>query len=125
LDGLKREVREETELIVEPIRLTGVYKNMTRGVVALVFLARVIDGSPAPTAETSAVEWWTLQMVREHMHPAYTVRVLDALRSDGPAVRAHDGVLLLTDVAALPSDIRALSMDHKDGAADGSVSGLT
>jgi 8-oxo-dGTP diphosphatase len=30
-DGLRREVREETGLGVEPITLTGVYKNITRG----------------------------------------------------------------------------------------------
>src|SRR4051794_5100899 len=61
LDGLKREVREETGLTVEPVRLTGVYKNMTRGIVALMFLARVVDGAPDPTDEASHVEWWTSQ----------------------------------------------------------------
>jgi 8-oxo-dGTP diphosphatase len=33
-DGLRREVREETGLDVEPEAVTGVYKNMTRGIVA-------------------------------------------------------------------------------------------
>jgi 8-oxo-dGTP diphosphatase len=37
IEGLLREVREETGLIVEPLVLTGVYKNMRLGVVALVF----------------------------------------------------------------------------------------
>ena len=36
IEGLLREVREETGLIVEPVALTGVYKNMRLGVVALV-----------------------------------------------------------------------------------------
>jgi 8-oxo-dGTP diphosphatase len=36
-DGLRREVREETGLDIEPITLTGVYKNMVRAIVALVF----------------------------------------------------------------------------------------
>ena len=34
-DGLVREVHEETGLTVKPERLTGVYKNMERGIVAL------------------------------------------------------------------------------------------
>src|SRR5271166_4286482 len=34
-DGLRREVAEETGLEIEPIALTGVYKNMPRGIVAL------------------------------------------------------------------------------------------
>ena len=33
-------VREETGLDVEPIILTGVYKNITRGIIALVSGAR-------------------------------------------------------------------------------------
>jgi 8-oxo-dGTP diphosphatase len=102
LDGLKREVREETGLIIEPSQLTGVYKNMVRGVVALMFRAQVTGGTIATSDETSRVEWWTPELVAERMDPAYAVRVLDALREDGPAVRAHDGVSLLTGIPALP-----------------------
>src|SRR5690349_3502109 len=61
LDGLKREVREETGLTVEPVRLTGVYKNMARGIVALMFRATIVEGAPAPTDEAIRVEWWTPQ----------------------------------------------------------------
>lgn len=43
--GVRREVLEETGVLVEPERLTGVYKNLTLGVVALVFRARVVQGS--------------------------------------------------------------------------------
>lgn len=48
-DGLCREVREETGLDVEPIILTGVYKNITRGIIALVSGARSQAGSWPPT----------------------------------------------------------------------------
>lgn len=102
LDGLRREVLEETGLTVEPVRLTGVYKNMARGIVALVFLARIRDGEATTSDETSRIEWWTPAMVRERMDAAYAVRILDALGPDGPAVRAHDGVSILTNLAALP-----------------------
>src|SRR5215471_18025848 len=44
-DGLCREVREETGLDVEPLSLTGVYKNITRGIVALVFRCKVTGGN--------------------------------------------------------------------------------
>ncbi|WP_344447389.1 NUDIX hydrolase, partial [Kitasatospora nipponensis] len=36
-DGVRREIYEETGIKVTVDRLTGVYKNMTRGIVALVF----------------------------------------------------------------------------------------
>src|SRR5689334_14609247 len=40
-DGLRREVYEETGIGVEPTALTGVYKNMDRAVIALVFRCKV------------------------------------------------------------------------------------
>lgn len=95
-DGLRREVREETGLDIEPVRLTGVYKNMKLGVVALVFLARPVDGIPMPTDESAAVAWWTLDGVIAEMTEAFAVRVLDALHDiRSPAVRIHDGTQLL------------------------------
>jgi 8-oxo-dGTP diphosphatase len=38
--GVCREVREETDLSVRPLSLSGVYKNMSRGIVSLVFRCR-------------------------------------------------------------------------------------
>ena len=32
-DGLRREIREETGLDIEPVALTGVYKDMSRAVI--------------------------------------------------------------------------------------------
>jgi 8-oxo-dGTP diphosphatase len=91
-DGLRREVEEETGMTVEPVRLTGVYKNMKLSVVALVFLARPANGTPRPTDESAAVEWWHPERVAEQMTEAFAVRILDALRSDpAPSIRTHDG----------------------------------
>jgi 8-oxo-dGTP pyrophosphatase MutT (NUDIX family) len=95
--GVRREVEEETGLIVEPERLTGVYKNLRLGVVALVFRARVVSGEPGPTVESAAVDWWTADQVTAQMGETFAVRVLDALDSDQVAVRLHDGVRLLDD----------------------------
>jgi ADP-ribose pyrophosphatase YjhB (NUDIX family) len=94
-DGVVREVLEETGLTVEPEALTGVYKNARRGVVALVFRCRVGDGVAQATAEAAEVEWLTQQEVAKRMAEAYATRLFDALRPGPPAVRAHDGVVLL------------------------------
>src|SRR5690606_38800738 len=93
-DGLRREVEEETGVKVEPVRLTGVYKNMKLGVVALVFLARPVGGTPSPTEESLAVDWWTTDRVSAEMTEAFAVRILDAMqtRPQAPAIRSHDGV---------------------------------
>ena len=93
--GLRREVQEETGLSVEPEALTGVYKNMTRGVVALVFRCRVVGGKLAANDETSDFRWATADEVRTLAAEAYAVRVLDALDPVGTAVRQHDGMHLV------------------------------
>jgi ADP-ribose pyrophosphatase YjhB (NUDIX family) len=95
LDGLRREVREESGLEIEPDRLTGVYKNMRRGIVALVFRAHVVGGELRTSDETARAEWWRRDLVTSRLDEAYAIRVLDALDEAEPAVRAHDGVLLL------------------------------
>lgn len=98
--GVRREVLEETGVVVEPERLTGVYKNLRLGVVALVFRSRVISGAPGPTEESAEVAWWTADQVAEQMGETFAVRVLDALDSHEPAVRLHDGVRLIAEEAA-------------------------
>ena len=95
-DGLRREVREETGLDVEPIALTGVYKNMTRGIVALVFRCKITGGQLAANKEASSFRWASEADVSELASEVYAVRVLDALRTEhAPSVRAHDGTRLV------------------------------
>jgi len=98
-EGLRREVYEETGLTIEPERLTGVYKHVKRGIVALVFRARIVEGTPGPTDEVAAVDWWTAEAVGEQMAETFSLRILDALGDDSPAVRAHDGVHWLQTAA--------------------------
>src|SRR4051794_31412224 len=92
--GVIREIAEETGVTVEVERLTGVYKNMTRGIVALVYRCRPVAGAAHPTAESVAVAWLTPDQVGSRMIPAYAVRILDALAAE-PASRAHDGTEVL------------------------------
>jgi ADP-ribose pyrophosphatase YjhB (NUDIX family) len=95
-DGLRREIREETGLDVEPVVLTGVYKNMTRAIIALVFRCKITGGDLATTDEVAAFRWATSADVAELADEAYAVRVLDALNGGQPAaVRHHDGVHLI------------------------------
>ena len=57
IEGLLREVREETVLIVKPVTLTGVYKNMRLGVVALVFRCRPAGGTLTENSEAAGFRW--------------------------------------------------------------------
>jgi 8-oxo-dGTP diphosphatase len=98
-DGLRREVREETGLTVEPDALTGVYKNLARGVVALVFRCRATGGVLTATAEAGDFRWLHRDELVALVTPAYAVRLTDALDYAGtPAVRAHDGTQVLAEL---------------------------
>lgn len=93
--GVRREVLEETGLEVTVERLTGVYKNLTHGIVALVYRCRPAGGEPHATEEAREIRWMTKEEVQSAMVPAFGVRVLDAFK-EVPQSRAHDGVNLIT-----------------------------
>ncbi|MEE2039734.1 NUDIX domain-containing protein [Nocardiopsis sp. CT-R113] len=93
-EGVAREVLEETGIHVEVGQLTGVYKNMSRGIVALVFRCTPTGGEPLPTSESVAVQWITHHQVPERMSEVYAARLIDALDFNAPRVRSHDGVRL-------------------------------
>ena len=83
-DGLRREIREETGLDVEPVALTGIYKNMTRAIIALVFRCKITGGDLATTDEVTAFRWAIGADVAELADEAYAIRVLDALHGGHP-----------------------------------------
>jgi ADP-ribose pyrophosphatase YjhB (NUDIX family) len=92
--GVRREVLEETGLKVIVERLTGVYKNMEHGIVALVYRCRPVDGEPRTTEEAREIRWMTTEEVQAAMAPAFSVRVSDAFEEASQS-RAHDGVNLI------------------------------
>lgn len=95
-EGLRREVREETGLDIEPDTLSGVYKNMNRGVIALVFRCKATGGQLTTNDEVTAFRWADEDTIRQLTSEAYAVRFLDAMRSSAaPAIRRHDGTNLL------------------------------
>lgn len=94
--GVRREVLEETGLEVTVERLTGVYKNMTHGIVALVYRCRPAAGNPRPTEEAREIRWMTREEVQSAMSPAFGVRIMDAF-GEAAQSRAHDGFDLFAD----------------------------
>ncbi|WP_017607468.1 NUDIX hydrolase [Nocardiopsis xinjiangensis] len=92
-----REVREETGVEVEPVRLTGVYKNMKLGVVSLALLCEPVGGSVRTTDEALSVAWLSPEEAVRAAPEARGVRITDALSEGGPFIRVHDGTHLLPE----------------------------
>lgn len=91
-DGLRREVREETGIEISLGPLTGVYKNMRLGVIALVFRCNPRGGRLQTSDETQQALWMSLDDVESAMSPAFAVRILDAFNETNRAsLRSHDG----------------------------------
>jgi mutator protein MutT len=95
-EGVRREVHEETGVSVQVERLTGVYKNMTRGIVALVFRCILEAGNVTTTDESRDARWMNIDEVHDVMTPAYAVRVSDAFYFT-TRVRAHNGTEIIAD----------------------------
>jgi ADP-ribose pyrophosphatase YjhB (NUDIX family) len=63
-DGLRRELREETGLEVEPERFLGIWMDRYGGdstaqaTLNLYWTARVVGGSPAPADDVSELRWF-------------------------------------------------------------------
>lgn len=93
-EGVRREVHEETGIWVKVDRLTGVYKNMKRGIVALVFRCTPEAGSVTTTDESREVVWMSLADIPGALAPAYAIRVTDAF-GESTTTRSHDGVSIL------------------------------
>ncbi|MET8139999.1 NUDIX domain-containing protein [Sphaerisporangium sp. NPDC005288] len=96
-DTVRREVLEETGVEVEPELLTGVYKNMRRKVVSLVFRCKPIRGEAHETDEAAGVAWFTLAEITTHMAEPFAIRLLDATAGGDPKVRIHDGQRLFSN----------------------------
>lgn len=92
--GVAREVLEETGIKVAVGDLSGVYKNMSRSIIALVFRCTPVAGQEHATDESRDVRWLPLPDVAATCSPAYAVRVSDAFEP-GVSVRIHDGIDLL------------------------------
>jgi 8-oxo-dGTP diphosphatase len=69
---------------------------MRLGIVSLVFRCRPVLGAAQPTEEATEVDWLDSTQVTRRMTEAFAIRLTDALETDEPRVRIHDGQRLLS-----------------------------
>jgi len=97
-EGLRREVREETGAEIEVGPLTGVYKNMARGILALVFRGTATTEPLTQTTEAAEIAWHSLDEIARLTAQAFAIRVTDAVAiTTRTPVRSHDGETVESD----------------------------
>ena len=75
-----REVKEETGLDVEVVRLTGVYGRADgRADIVFTFECRVVSGEPGPTEEADFHEWFHVDNLPVNTIPKQVARIRDVL----------------------------------------------
>lgn len=90
-EAVRRTVWEQTGLLVRPVVLTGVYKDMARGEVAVVFRCSLLSNEVDRHVDAARGRWLTADEVRSVMDDASAERLLDALRLGPPRIRSQDG----------------------------------
>ncbi len=81
LDGVRREVREETGLEVEPERLAAVHYRrwLGRDILVFSFHCRPVSGALRPSPETLDVRYFPATALPDAMHPLQRERLLRVL----------------------------------------------
>jgi 8-oxo-dGTP diphosphatase len=89
LDGLRRELREETGVEIEPLELAGIWADRYGGLegatatLNLYWTARIVSGEPEPADDVSELRWFSLEDLPPDEELAFA-SVAQALRSLSP-----------------------------------------
>lgn len=79
-DAVVREVKEETEVDVGIMRLTGVYSRSDENPdLVFTFECRIIRGSPRPTSEADIHDWFPFNAIPINTSPKQVARIRDVL----------------------------------------------
>jgi 8-oxo-dGTP diphosphatase len=114
-EAVQRTVWEDTGLLVRPVILTGVYTDLGRNEVALVFRCSLIGKDVDRQVDGARGRWLTADEVRLLMDAPSAERLLDAVRLGPPKIRSYDGVRLAGDPSGRPPLARRVIATRGDG----------
>jgi len=92
LNGLKREIMEETGLEIEAIKLVGVYDKPEESDIVFVFACQSTGGEIATNAEADKIEYFSLEDLPKNIIKKHTERIKDAYRNNGFSVIKQQNV---------------------------------
>lgn len=79
LEGLKREVLEETGLHVEVMKLIGVYSKTDKDEIVFSFLCKKLDGELRLNEEADQLSYFAFDQMPTNISPKQRERITDAL----------------------------------------------
>ncbi len=94
-EALRREIKEETGMEVELRGLTGVYHNMSRGIIAIGYYGVAIGGVPTTSDETMEVRFVKLDAENAAAYftrPHFLTRALDAIHGESVSYEAYRAI---------------------------------
>jgi len=86
VEGVKREVREETGLKVEVSKLLGVYNKIDRNELVFSFLCEVSGGEIALNSEADRIEYFAIDELPPNTVPKQVERITDALSNSSEVI---------------------------------------
>jgi len=75
-----REVREETGLNVEIIRLAGIYNKPEKSELVFSFVCRVVGGKISLNEEADKIEYFSIKDIPQNTSPKQLERIKDAIK---------------------------------------------
>ena len=92
MEGVIREVKEETGLTVEIERLAGIYGKSDKDKLAFSFVCRVVSGSIQSTDEADECCYFAIGNFPVNTSPRQVERVQDAINSPDVIMRKQTGM---------------------------------
>jgi len=80
LDGLKREIFEETGLQIEANKLVGIYDKPQENDIAFLFICNVIRGEIKLNDEADKIEYFPINNLPHNTIPNHLERIADAFQ---------------------------------------------
>jgi mutator protein MutT len=103
--GIIREVKEETGLIVETERLSGVYYKPENNEIIFSFVCKIIDGEITLTDEADQINYLDINDFPQNVSPKQKERAEDALlKKEKSVLKIQKG----------PSSIKLFNLEKKD-----------
>ena len=86
-----REVKEETGLNAEIIRLAGIYNKPEKSELVFSFICRVVSGKISLNEEADKIEYFSIKDIPQNTSPKQLERIMDAIKEKTIVYKNQNG----------------------------------